>query len=95
MAIINVPADAGIEVMGGEVECVVCGECIALEQATAGLRSLASRQEFACNQHFKSSGQYIVGWADFAAGQRLTQLHTGDNTENGGLGGTHAGWVVC
>lgn len=91
MAIINIPTDVGI---ANCVECIVCGEYIALEQATAGLRNLNAGQAFACNRHFKSGGQYIMGWADFVAGQRITGLHDGIDAEEGVIGGSCVGWAI-
>lgn len=67
MAIVSLPADTPQE---DRVKCAICTRRVKLTDATAGLQGLDNQQAFACNQHFQSGAQYILGWTDFVLAQR-------------------------
>jgi hypothetical protein len=91
MAIISVPAGMGI---ADTVFCTICGEQIALELATAGFRDANDEQAFACNEHFRSGGQYIIGWVDFVASERRAVLYNEENMSNQGGGVSNVAWAL-
>lgn len=47
--------------------CVICNRCITPAQATAGCADADGQLTFACNGHFWSAPQFILGWAAFSA----------------------------
>jgi hypothetical protein len=67
MAIVSLPADVSQE---ERVTCAICTRRVKFFEATAGLQGLDNTQAFACNQHFQSGAQYILGWTDFILAQR-------------------------
>lgn len=93
MAIVSVPATVGTK---ETVFCIVCGDSIALGEATAGFRGANDEQAFACNGHFRSGGQYIVGWVDFVASERRSNDYryseAYSNNQHGG--GSGFGWAL-
>ena len=91
MAIVSIPADAGVDT----IICIICQAAIPLAQASAGLITIDNQQAFACNNHFRSGQQFIVGWADFIIAQRTVHLHRGDCVDIEGQGGINLGWAVC
>ncbi len=70
------------------VTCVICERRISLKSATAGLLTADNEQAFACNGHFWSNREYIVGWADFTMKQRWKTLIEKNE------GGDDA-WTLC
>ncbi|HJQ09078.1 MAG TPA: hypothetical protein VJ836_06375 [Candidatus Saccharimonadales bacterium] len=51
--------------------CVICNKQIIPDDAIAGLLDRNNRQQFACSGHFWNSHQFITGWADFMAAERI------------------------
>lgn len=68
MAIVSWPDDVGTR---QSVLCVVCKEIKPLSNLTAGWRDAGGGQVFACDEHFRSSEQFIVGWTDFMSAERF------------------------
>lgn len=68
MAIVSWPDDVGHR---RPVLCVVCKEVKPFSELTAGWCDTEGCQEFACDEHFRSSEQFIVGWADFMSAERF------------------------
>ena len=66
MSVISWPDDIQIR---GVFTCVVCGAEKDITELTVGMCDAQGEQAFACNRHFLDSGQFIAGWADFAARQ--------------------------
>jgi hypothetical protein len=68
MSIIALPDDLKIS----ETVCVLCGDFISLNEATAGSVDLNRIQVFACNRHLElaESTQYVRGWILFTVGQQ-------------------------
>jgi hypothetical protein len=67
-----------IQLINGEqlpecMRCVICDKQITPDDAVAGLLDADNQQQFACNGHFWSPRQFITGWADFMATQRVGQ----------------------
>ena len=60
------------------VICVLCSKEIPLTRATAGLLDADGNQAFACNDHFWHGHDYIIGWIDFGASERLKLLSRGE-----------------
>jgi hypothetical protein len=61
MAITSWPDD--IE-LSSAVGCAVCGKEQPLRELAAGPCDRHGNQLFACNRHFLSSRQFIVGWME-------------------------------
>lgn len=79
-----------IQLINGEqlpecIECAICGKYIPMTQATAGLHNTENQQQFACNGHFWNPHQFITGWADFMATQRVGQTRIQFVAEYGGM----------
>lgn len=55
--------------------CAICNKQIPLDGAVAGLLDTDNKQLFACNGHFWNPHQFIAGWADFMAAERVKQTH--------------------
>lgn len=91
MAIVKVPAD----ISPGDVLCIICENAIPLTQATAGFLSIDNQQAFACNSHFRSGQQFIVGWVDFIITERLKHLQHGACGNCADEGGPDIGWAIC
>jgi len=51
-------------------QCVLCGNERCANELTIGLRDAQGQQSFACDDHFRSPRQYILGWADFTINQQ-------------------------
>lgn len=66
MAVVSWPDDFHLQ---AEACCVVCKQKKSLTEVMIGLCDTLGHQKFACNTHFKSARQFIVGWADFTAVQ--------------------------
>jgi len=47
--------------------CVICNRCVEPAQAVAGYPDADGQLAFACNGHFWSAAQFILGWAAFSA----------------------------
>jgi len=63
------------EPLPNDMPCVICGRHIPSAEATAGLLDVDNQQQFACNGHFWNPHQFIAGWADFMAAERVKQTH--------------------
>lgn len=74
--------------------CAICDVRLTLETATAGLLDAHGQQAYACVSHFSEPTKLILGWADFAARQRLIYLNRGEepNIKLYGKGGGNA-WL--
>ena len=91
MAIVSVPTGMGI---ADTVFCIVCEHNIALGEATAGFRDANNAQAFACNEHFRSSGQYIMGWVDFVASERKAVIYSEAYISDFNNGGPSFAWSL-
>lgn len=72
MAIVSIPRDVELT---GAVNCELCTKRIPLAKATVGPQAANSRQTFACNDHFYSSAQYILGWVGFMLAKRQVAVN--------------------
>lgn len=81
MSIIHFPSDV---VAKEQVSCAICELNIPLDKATAGFLSADHGQVFACNAHFWEGNRFILGWVDFAAGERRILLSQGTDPSGGG-----------
>lgn len=81
MSITHFPGDV---VAKEQVLCAICELGIPLDKATAGFLDANRSQAFACNAHFWEGNRFILGWVDFAAGERRKQLSQGIDPSGGG-----------
>ncbi len=81
MSIIHFPDDV---VAKKQVICAICEQGISLDKATAGFLDADHYQAFACNAHFWEGNRFILGWVDFAAGERRKLLSQGIDPSGGG-----------
>jgi hypothetical protein len=65
MAIVAWPDDAEIST---RVLCSICGESVAMDEATVGPRDAFGLQAFACNRHTTPSGcrTMLRAWVEFS-----------------------------
>jgi len=67
MALISLPDDVPAPQV---LLCSICDQEKSTSELTVGLCDAQGQQAFACDSHFRSGSQFIVGWADFAARQQ-------------------------
>lgn len=68
MSIVQLPNN---EPLPATFTCAICDKQIPPKQATAGFMAWDRTQTFACESHFWSGAQYILGWVDFINKQRV------------------------
>jgi hypothetical protein len=68
MAIVTIPDNAQLTQL---IACTICGRETPLANLTAGLLDAAGKQQFACYGHSWDGNKFVLGWAAFAAKQRL------------------------
>lgn len=71
MGIIEVPEGVQLE---EPVPCVMCPKRRPPHAMTAGQLDYRGNQGLACDSHFHSTNELILGWADFEARQRDLML---------------------
>lgn len=71
MAVIDWPDDVQIRSDACDVLCIICQEKKLPGDMSVGLCDATGEQAFACDLHFWSSRQFIVGWTDFIIRQHL------------------------